>query len=176
MTLAFLCRCGSLHEQRGLCPRCRREHERQRGSSTKRGLGADYRRVRAQVLREETRCWLCGQPARLGDPLTADHVVARVDGGTNTRENLRAAHASCNSRRGAGGRFGRAVASTTPDPALREALSLRGRGSLARSSRNVDSPGISSHTRYLIHPTQRRLDQTFGRPNWPWKGPRRALP
>jgi 5-methylcytosine-specific restriction endonuclease McrA len=33
--------------------------------------------------------------------LTADHVVARADGGRNVRSNYRAAHASCNSRRGA---------------------------------------------------------------------------
>jgi 5-methylcytosine-specific restriction enzyme A len=87
------------------CPAHQREHERayerKRGTSHQRGLGAEHRRIRAQVLREEYTCWLCGQPARPGDPLTADHVVARANGGRNERSNYRAAHHSCNSKRGA---------------------------------------------------------------------------
>jgi 5-methylcytosine-specific restriction enzyme A len=83
------------------CPRHQRDHEQRRGTPAERGLGADHRRIREQVLREERVCWLCLEPARPGDPLTADHVVPRAQGGTNTRQNMRAAHRSCNSRRGA---------------------------------------------------------------------------
>jgi 5-methylcytosine-specific restriction endonuclease McrA len=57
--------------------------------------------MREQVLREETACWICGGHGTADDPLTADHVVARADGGRNVRSNYRAAHASCNSSRGA---------------------------------------------------------------------------
>jgi len=59
------------------------------------------KRLARQVLEEERICWLCAYPARPGDPLTADHVVPVVLGGATVRENLRAAHRSCNSRRGA---------------------------------------------------------------------------
>jgi 5-methylcytosine-specific restriction endonuclease McrA len=34
--------------------------------------------------------------------LTGDHIVPRIYGGADLRENMRAAHRSCNSRRGAG--------------------------------------------------------------------------
>jgi hypothetical protein len=40
-------------------------------------------------------CWVCGKPARADDPLTADHLVARADGGRNVRANYRVAHRSC---------------------------------------------------------------------------------
>jgi 5-methylcytosine-specific restriction endonuclease McrA len=45
-------------------------------------------------------CAICGLPARPGDPLTADHVVPRSRGGVDSIVNYRAAHRSCNSRRG----------------------------------------------------------------------------
>lgn len=60
-----------------------------------------HRRVRAQVLAEESLCWLCGKPGTADDPLTFDHVIPRAFGGATTRANARAAHASCNSSRGA---------------------------------------------------------------------------
>jgi 5-methylcytosine-specific restriction endonuclease McrA len=62
--------------------------------------GRLHRRVRAQVLAEETRCWLCGDPGSTEDPLTLDHVVPRALGGPTTRANGRAAHLSCNLKRG----------------------------------------------------------------------------
>lgn len=42
-------------------------------------------------------CWLCGEPARVGDPWTADHVEPG-----NPDSILLPAHRSCNSRRGDG--------------------------------------------------------------------------
>ena len=54
-----------------------------------------------QTLREETHCWICGEPGSPADPLTADHLLAVAAGGPSSRSNLRAAHLSCNSRRGA---------------------------------------------------------------------------
>lgn len=70
-------------------------------TTTERGLGHDYRKVAERVLAEETLCWMDGLPARDDDPLTVDHLVPRSQGGTHERGNLRAAHRSCNSRRGA---------------------------------------------------------------------------
>jgi hypothetical protein len=55
---------------------------------------ADELVVEARVLREETMCWICGKPGTPDDPLTADHVWARADGGTHEGANYRAAHAA----------------------------------------------------------------------------------
>lgn len=71
-------------------------------------LGAQrYRDMRAQVLREEQCCWLCGKAIdpklRYPHPYSgsADHVVPRADGGDPfARSNLRAAHLRCNQSRG----------------------------------------------------------------------------
>jgi 5-methylcytosine-specific restriction protein A len=61
--------------------------------------GRPWKRVRAYVLaRDHYTCWLCG---RIGAD-TADHVIPLSKGGHPTDPgNLRAAHRSCNSRRGA---------------------------------------------------------------------------
>lgn len=57
--------------------------------------------LRRQVHREESACWLCqGRDLRAGEAWTIDHVIPRALSGSDTRENLRRAHSSCNSRRG----------------------------------------------------------------------------
>jgi 5-methylcytosine-specific restriction endonuclease McrA len=56
--------------------------------------------ARRRIVASATHCWICGQPARPGDPLTADHVIPRSRGGPDVPGNYRAAHRSCNSRRG----------------------------------------------------------------------------
>lgn len=61
--------------------------------------GRAHRKARAQTLREEHICWLCGQPGTAADPLTADHIIPRAHGGIDHRDNMRAAHASCNKKR-----------------------------------------------------------------------------
>lgn len=76
-------------------PRCPDHRKAQPYSS------AEYQAARAQTLSEEDVCWICGLPATVDDPLTADHVVAVVDGGGSGRDNLHAAHESCNKSRGA---------------------------------------------------------------------------
>jgi 5-methylcytosine-specific restriction protein A len=83
------------------CPACQAQRDAARGTTTQRGLGHDHQLLRRQVLSEEFVCWICGKPAQRGDPLTADHLVSRARGGDNMRSNYRAAHLSCNSRRGA---------------------------------------------------------------------------
>ena len=58
------------------------------------------RRNRSIVLAAAGNCAICGQPRRPGDPFEADHIVAIRDGGNDQISNLRAAHRSCNRRRG----------------------------------------------------------------------------
>jgi len=60
-----------------------------------------YRRARAQTLAEETTCARCGGLPTADDPLVAGHVIAHAYGGTGTRDNLTAMHASCNNELGA---------------------------------------------------------------------------
>jgi 5-methylcytosine-specific restriction endonuclease McrA len=63
------------------------------------------RNRRERVLATHGRvCHLCGEPIgfeTVGHPraLTLDHVVAKVDGGSNAEENLRPAHYQCNHKR-----------------------------------------------------------------------------
>jgi 5-methylcytosine-specific restriction endonuclease McrA len=63
------------------------------------------------VVASAVVCWRCGEPARPGDPLTADHVVPRVAGGSDSAANMLPAHRSCNSRAGAALQQGLPVAS-----------------------------------------------------------------
>ncbi|MCL2795845.1 MAG: HNH endonuclease [Microbacteriaceae bacterium] len=72
-----------------------------------RGYDDNEYRKRARALRHRRQpCWLCGKPIDYSlpytDPMafTADHVQPRALGGKLISE-LRAAHRSCNSRRGA---------------------------------------------------------------------------
>jgi 5-methylcytosine-specific restriction endonuclease McrA len=62
---------------------------------------ARRKRIARGFLATQTVCAICGQPARPNDPLTIDHVIPVAHGGQTTLANLRAAHRSCNSRRGA---------------------------------------------------------------------------
>ena len=60
--------------------------------------GRPWRRIRAQILAASDTCWLCGN--RGAD--TVDHIIPLSRGGAgNDPANLRPAHKSCNSRRGA---------------------------------------------------------------------------
>ena len=55
-----------------------------------------------QVVRAAAVCALCGRPPTLTDRLEADHIVPLALGGAPLAlDNLRAAHKSCNARRGA---------------------------------------------------------------------------
>lgn len=65
-----------------------------------RGYGPEYQRERARILATAIACAICGGPARPGDPMTADHIRPVSSGGP-AAGNLRPAHRSCNSARGA---------------------------------------------------------------------------
>jgi 5-methylcytosine-specific restriction endonuclease McrA len=63
--------------------------------------GRPWRRIRAQVLEASDVCWLCGQ----GGADTVDHIlpISKFPELAHDMSNLRPAHRSCNSRKGAGG-------------------------------------------------------------------------
>ena len=71
-----------------------------RSNSTKRN------KLRAQVLREETNCWLCGQPvdvklkAGLPESPEVDEILpVSLGGNPYDRSNTRLAHRLCNQKR-----------------------------------------------------------------------------
>jgi len=71
-------------------------------SSSRRGYGAVWRKIRAVVLLEEP--WCPGYPAGYhGDvrvrATCVDHIVAKSKGGSNARGNLRGLCGPCNSRK-----------------------------------------------------------------------------
>jgi hypothetical protein len=57
--------------------------------------------LRRAVAASVTVCPECGEAPTEENPLTADHIVAQIDGGQDVPENLRPRCRSCNSRRGA---------------------------------------------------------------------------
>jgi 5-methylcytosine-specific restriction protein A len=82
-----------------------RRYDRERGSAASRGYGAEWRVIRAAVLRDEPACRRCGQPAR-----DVDHIVPRDQGGDDTRTNLQALCKPCHASKSVrDGRWGRAA-------------------------------------------------------------------
>jgi 5-methylcytosine-specific restriction protein A len=73
--------CGAAVVRAGKCARHLKMADRQRGSSTARGYGAEHRdRFRAGVLqRDDWTCVLCGHVATVADhhPLTRRELVAQ---------------------------------------------------------------------------------------------------
>ena len=80
-----------------------RAREQQRGSSTARGYGADWQRVREQVLqRDGYTCSLCREAGRVALAREVDHIVPLADGGERLRlapSNLRAVCPPCHQAR-----------------------------------------------------------------------------
>jgi 5-methylcytosine-specific restriction protein A len=78
-----------------------RQYEAQRPSSSRRGYGANWRKVRAMYL---ARCPICEDPEgqhRGGPPVLASevhHIKPLAEGGTNKFSNLQALCKSCHSR------------------------------------------------------------------------------
>lgn len=87
-----------------------RRLSRRRHCARRRRLGArvESGRWRRICERDGWKCWICHRdidpsltaPHRFSG--TADHVIALANGGADDDGNLRAAHFSCNCRRGAG--------------------------------------------------------------------------
>lgn len=86
-----------------------RETERRRGEGVRqrrRSYGGTYRRAAAAIRATATRCWICGQGPRAGDPWQADHVVplALAPDQAGRTPHLAPAHRSCNVARSNRGR------------------------------------------------------------------------
>lgn len=97
--------------RRGRCQEHARKPWAQRLSRQDRGYGAEWERLRREVLEEEDHiCRYCGRPAT-----TVDHMVPKFQGGTDDRGNLCACCRSCQaSKAGREGNAGRRrIAATT---------------------------------------------------------------
>ena len=75
------------------CPTHASQHARRRGTRQEQGYGADWQRVRLEVLeRDDYTCHYCGTVAD-----SVDHVLPKVRGGSDDEANLVAACIRCNS-------------------------------------------------------------------------------
>lgn len=78
-------RCPELTEHAsGYCATHRGEYELRRGSPEERGYDRKWRKLSAQVLKEEPLCRRC----RLADSVLTDHILSKRLGGTDARSNL----------------------------------------------------------------------------------------
>ncbi len=73
----------------------------------RRANGHRRNQLRAQVLREEDNCWLCGQavdktlpPLLPGSPEVDEIVPVALGGDPLDRSNCRLSHRACNNKRG----------------------------------------------------------------------------
>jgi 5-methylcytosine-specific restriction protein A len=61
---------------------------------------AEWRRIRAQAIREHPWCQVCKHPGSPDNPLTGDHITPHRAGGRNVRSNVQVLCRACNSRKG----------------------------------------------------------------------------
>jgi 5-methylcytosine-specific restriction protein A len=96
-------RCGTRTRTTGRCPDCRRAYQhaydQQRGSSSQRGYGSEWRKLRAAVIQAQPWCSFCGHTGSRDNPLSVDHIVPRAQGGTDDPSNLRVLCLTHNRRR-----------------------------------------------------------------------------
>ncbi|WP_308424770.1 HNH endonuclease [Longimycelium tulufanense] len=96
-------------EARHAQQRERWQQANRRRRALKRRVGSEPYTLAEIVVRDNSRCGLCGRKVRLSykapHPLspTIDHVVPLAAGGDDTRANVQLAHFGCNSRKGTGG-------------------------------------------------------------------------
>lgn len=81
------------------CQTHQQQHQRSqdtgRGTAASRGYDTTWRRLAARILtRDRHTCRWCGQPAT-----SVDHLIPKIEGGTDDEWNLCASCITCNSRR-----------------------------------------------------------------------------
>ncbi len=72
------------------------KREDRKGSTTSRGYGWKWQKLRAHVLkRDNGLCLPCGRRGRVTEATDVDHIVAKTDGGTDDPGNLQSICAAC---------------------------------------------------------------------------------
>jgi 5-methylcytosine-specific restriction protein A len=66
-----------------------------KGSSTSRGYGAAWQKLRSQVLRAEPLCRQCNREGRVVAATDVDHIVPKAKGGSDDRSNLQPLCEAC---------------------------------------------------------------------------------
>ncbi|ERS12017.1 DNAse [Marinobacter sp. EN3] len=67
-----------------------------RGSSTQRGYGGRWRRLRLQILeRDKGLCQICLPEGKVMPAVAVDHIVPKAEGGNDDPENLQAICKRC---------------------------------------------------------------------------------
>jgi 5-methylcytosine-specific restriction protein A len=74
-------------------------HDEKRGTSSQRGYGAAWRRLREMVLNEEPLCRDCLRRGLVTPATLVDHIQPLRDGGTNERANLAPLCVACHARK-----------------------------------------------------------------------------
>jgi 5-methylcytosine-specific restriction protein A len=82
-----------------VCPEHLRQRDRQRGTSSQRGYGGQWRKIRARFLKEHPWCEDCLAQGRITRASEIDHKIRLRDSGTNRWENLSAVCRACHSCR-----------------------------------------------------------------------------
>lgn len=70
-------------------------------STTERGYGTAWQKLRRQVLVPGSVCVVCGTSGSPSNPLTVDHIVAKANGGKDELANLQVLCRAHNSSKGA---------------------------------------------------------------------------
>ena len=76
--------------------------QREHGSSTARGYGAEWRRLRAAVLARDNhlcQCSDCRERGRIRVAHHVDHIIPKAHGGTDDPANLQAINRDCHRRK-----------------------------------------------------------------------------
>lgn len=89
--------CDAHAEMRGAFAR-----GKESGSTTKRGYGSAWQRLRKQVLERDgfiCQCADCKASGRLREASEVDHIVGKADGGTDATSNLQAINRDCHRKK-----------------------------------------------------------------------------
>jgi 5-methylcytosine-specific restriction protein A len=85
------------------------QYDQERGSSSARGYGSKWRKLRDYVLKREPLCRICLKNGRTEPAREVDHIKPKSAGGTDDQANLQGLCHQCHSRKTAeeDGGFGR---------------------------------------------------------------------